>query len=139
MLGLVFTLIFLNLVMSQNFSKFFFETQPNSEKSRQKQQSANIFYDKVFRWTQPLCQKILIFFLSCLLQSCFGNEKFTKEFYFLYQVASKRRVLRLLSEALESTHTITSYITVDIFVQRCPKIMSWFPKQIYNLFQFHYS
>ena len=86
------------------------------------------------KWTGLLCQKNLIYFLSCLLQSCFGNEKFTKEFYFLYQVASERRVLRLLSKALESTPTITSYITVDIFVQRCPKIMSililvWFAFQ----------
>ena len=92
---------------------------------------------KFFRWTQLLCQKILIYFLSCLLQPCFGNEKFTKEFYFLYQVASERRALRLLSKALESTPTITNYITVDIFVRRCPRNMSWFSKRFFNLFQLH--
>ena len=83
-----------------------FGTYPTSEKSRQKRQSPNFFYVKVFKWTYVLCQKILIYCLSCLLQPCFGNEKFTREIYFLYQVASEMRALRLLSKALESTPTI---------------------------------
>ena len=75
-------------------------------------------------------------FLSYLLEPCFGNEKFTRELYFLYHFGSERRALRLHTQQA-STPTITNFKTMANFVRRCPKNMSWCPKQFFSLFKLH--
>ena len=87
---------------SENFKNIKNEINSNFAKSRK-------------RWTGLISQKLLIFFLPCLLQPCFGNEKFARESYFLYQVGSERRALRLQGRPLASTTNHNGHFCLKVF------------------------
>ena len=81
-----------------------------------------------------------VFFCLAFCSHVLEMRNLLEKFSFYTRLHVKvMRALRLLSKALESTPTIDNYITVDIFVRRCPKNMSWFPEQFFNLFQLSYT